>query len=51
MGRAVSARTFLVRSGAAAEEEGSGEAPDYVVENLLEAARRIEGILREEQSP
>ena len=46
MGRAVSARTFLVHSGPAAAE-GSGEAPDYVVSNLLDAATRIEGILRE----
>ncbi len=50
MGRAVSARTFLVRPGATTDGEGTQERPDYVVENLLDAARRIEEILRREQS-
>lgn len=52
MGRAVSARTFLVRSGETADAaDAEGEAPDYVVEDLVDAATRIEDILREEQSP
>lgn len=52
MGRAVSARTFLVRPGAAGDNLGPEfEArPDYVVEDLLDAAQRIEEILRREQS-
>ncbi len=53
MGRAVSARTFLVRSGETADPadaaDAEGGAPDYVVEDLLDAATRIEDILREEQ--
>ena len=51
MGRAVSARTFLVRSGATVDAQESAGAPDYVVDDLLDAAARIENILREEQSP
>ena len=50
MGRAVSARTFLVRSGAVDEGAGSRERPDYVVDDLLDAADRIQEILRREQS-
>ena len=50
LGRAVSAQTFLVRSGTAADGERARERPDYVVEDLLDAAGRIEEILRREQS-
>ena len=50
MGRAVSAQTFLVRSGATIDGEGAQERPDYVVGNLLDAATHIEEILRREQS-
>lgn len=48
LGRAVSARTFLVRSAGDGEETQEGA--DYVVENLLDAANRIEQILRREES-
>ncbi len=48
LGRAVSARTFLVRSARDGEETQEGA--DYVVENLLDAANRIEEILRREES-
>lgn len=51
LGRAVSARTFLVRSGAATGGTVSKARPDYVVEDLVDAARRIEEILRRERSP
>ena len=51
LGRAVSARTFLVRSGAATNGAALQARPDYVVEDLVDAARRIEEILRREQSP
>ena len=51
MGRAVLARTFLVRSGATIDGEAAQERPDYVVETLLDAATRIEEILRRERSP
>ena len=51
LGQAVSARTFLVRSGAATGGAEIQERPDYVVEDLVDAAWRIEEILRREQSP
>ena len=51
LGRTVSARTFLVRAGAATDGAELRERPDYVVDDLVDAAKRIEEILRREQSP
>ena len=49
LGRAVSARTFLVQSGPVCGQKKT-ERPDYVVEDLLNAANLIEDILRREES-
>ena len=49
LGHAVSARTFLVQPGPVRGQQTT-ERPDYVVENLVDAANRIEDILRREES-
>ena len=46
LGRAVSARTFFVRSADTPEDEVAQARPDFVVGNLLEASGHIEKILR-----
>jgi histidinol phosphatase-like enzyme len=46
LGRRAGSTTFLVRTGRGAETAGAADLPaDYVVEDLPEAARVIEGLL------
>ncbi len=48
LGRALGATTLLVRTGHGAETLARGEAtPHHVVEDLREAAQRIESLLTE----
>jgi histidinol-phosphate phosphatase family protein len=49
LGRRCGATTILVRTGYGQETEAAGESrPDYVADNLLAAARIIEGILKQQ---
>ncbi|HEY1232923.1 MAG TPA: HAD-IIIA family hydrolase [Candidatus Binatia bacterium] len=50
MGRLLGAPTFLVRTGYGSEVEADGSAADYVVDDLLAAARTIERLFSTERS-